>query len=319
MSRGRIVVAGGSGFIGREILRQAKEAGWTTVALSRRNQSIPFADEVVVWSGRPGDPVATDRLREALEGAEGVINLSGRPVMGRWTPTVMQEILNSRVESTRAIGEAILACQNPPKSWVNASAVGWYGDTRDREVSEGAPAADDFLGRVCQAWEAAQTGFDLPGTVLSRVRVGFVLGQGGGAYPMLSKVTKLFAGSALGSGRQHVAWIHVEDVAAMFLWALENRISGPLNGCAPAPATNSELMAAFRRAFGRPFVPPAPEFAVRAMMKVIGLEADLVLGSQRVVPFMPVSLGFRFRWTDLDQTLASLDTESPQAWTTDSA
>ncbi len=305
---GKVVVAGGSGFIGAALVEVLQGSGHETVVLSRSGKG-PRGSRAVVWDGKSVGPWAAE-----LEGAMGVVNLAGHPVMDRWTPAVMEKIRSSRVETTRAIGEAIASCQTPPTAWVNASAVGYYGDTGAAEVSEASPAAMGFLGDVCRQWEAAVDSAVAPNTRKVKVRIGFVLGRGGGALPLLSTVTKAFLGGPLGSGRQYVPWIHVKDLARIIVWALTEDVHGAINGTAPRPVTNADLMAGLRAAFGRPPVPAAPEPLVRLMLQAQGLPADVVLGGTRAVPAIPLGLGFQFEFETLAQALADLIDDAPRAW-----
>jgi uncharacterized protein len=298
----RVVVAGGSGFIGKAILSLLKSRGYETVVLSRGGKPVPGADRVANWNGKDqGD------WTKELDGAYGVINLVGESIMTLFTPEAKRALRDSRVHSTHALAQAIAAVKNPPQAWVNASAMGFYGDTGDRMLAESAPKGKGFLPDLCEEWEKAMEVPPTPGVRKSKIRVGMVLGRGGGAFQQLSLVTKAFAGSALGDGRQWVSWIHLDDLAEMFLWALENdEVSGILNGGSPTPVTNSEFMAAFREAFGRPPVPPAPAFMVRLVAPLMKVEGDLLLSSQRMLPVMPLAKGFKFRHTGIRGTLESL-------------
>lgn len=297
----KAVVAGGSGFVGKAVLEQFKKEGWETVVLSRSVKPVPGADRVVVWDAASGGPWEAE-----VSGAGAVVNLTGESVMTRFTLEAKRKILSSRVDSTRAIAAAIASASVTPSAWVNASAIGFYGDGQDRELCEASPRGSGFLAETCEAWEKAFFAPDLPGVRRAAIRVGIVLGRGGGAFEQLSRVTKMFAGGALGTGRQYMSWIHLDDIARMFVWASQNPVSGVFNGTAPAPVTNAEMMSAFRGVYGRPPIPPAPAFMVRLMAGAMNLEPDVILEGARVLPRMPLAHGFEFLHPSLGKALDGL-------------
>jgi hypothetical protein len=305
----RAVVAGGSGFIGAELLKQLKTGGYETVVLSRSSKSVESADRVAVW-----DAESVGDWAKELEGADAVFNLAGSSILSKWTPEQKQRILDSRVNSTEAIGKAIQQCQVAPKAWLNGSAVGYYGNTGDHEVSEGSAPGDDFLARVCKKWEKAIDRFDLPETRQSKVRIGFVLGENGGAMKALLPLTKAFLGGAVGSGRQFVPWIHIEDLARLMVWTAESDIEGAVNGVAPNPVRNADFMARLRSHAGRPPAPPAPMFMLRLAEKLGGPPAEVVASGQRAVPFIPLGRGFVFKYPELDDALSEIVNDVPVAW-----
>jgi len=253
----------------------------------------------IEWDGKSVGP-----WRERIGGRDTVlINLAGSPISVKWTPENRRKILDSRLEPTRAIGEAISSLNDPPRLWINASAVGYYGDRGDDFLTESAQPGTGFLADVCRQWEscaeeAAETRLCLP-------RIGVVLASDGGALPVLAKLTKAFLGGAAGSGRQYMPWIHIDDLAKAFLHIVDEGIEGPVNLVAPEPARNSEFMAALRARFHRPFSPPIPAFAMRAVGSLIGPDASLVLDSVRAVPQALTDHGFRFKYGDLKTALAN--------------
>jgi len=296
------VIAGASGFIGQALLEEFRARGWRTVAVSR-TASVPGADVTVSWIDSPGSPLA-----ETLAQSQAMINLTGRSIMTRFTPQAMEEIRSSRVESTERLARlcAVLGDKAPPV-WVNASAVGIYGDRGSRILTEASSGGEGFLPDSCAAWESACLNTDLPQVRRAALRIGIVLGKGGGAFEQLAKVTKMMAGGALGDGSQYMSWIHLDDLVRMILWIVETEgVCGPINGTAPNPVTNSQMMAAFREAFGRPFVPPAPAFFLRKVMPLMNLEPSLLLEGQRVVPEIALARGFKFRFERLDRALQDL-------------
>lgn len=297
MSRRRVVIAGGSGFIGHALLQELQE-DYEVVILSRSGKPIEGAT-VETWDGK----TLGDWARN-LDGAEAVINLAGEPVTLRWTEENKKKILESRTESTAVIGKAVRGCVVPPKVWINGSAVGYYGDTGDREVDETSPAGEGFLAETCLAWERAQEEVETPQTRKVRIRIGFVLGKEGGALPELWKITRRFLGGSQGSGQQWVPWIHISDLAGIFRWVIENEVSGPVNGVGPSPVRNKELMAEIRRAAHRPWSPPAPAFALNLVGAIIGVQTDVTLVSQRVVSKTLKEGGFEYRFPTLQETIA---------------
>jgi uncharacterized protein (TIGR01777 family) len=190
---------------------------------------------------------------EELAGAAAVINLTGRSIDCRHTPEHLREIISSRVNSVRAIATAVRQLPKPPRVWVQASATGFYGDTGDRACDEQAPAGHDLLADVCRQWEGAFDRRDLLATRLVTLRIGFVLGLGGGALPVLSRLTKFFLGGAAGGGSQFMSWIHLQDLARVFSEAMaHDDWQGIYNATAPNPVTNAEFMRVLRQVMRRP-------------------------------------------------------------------
>jgi uncharacterized protein len=293
-----VVIAGGSGFIGRSCQALFIQAGYRVVVLTRKLSPNAKTEEVI-WDGKTvGD------WAKSLEGATAVINLAGRPIATKFTPQAKAEILESRVDATKTIGDAIQSCLNKP-FWLNASAIGFYGDRADALLEEKSAPGTGFLAETCQAWEDACLNHPAEAK-RAVVRVGVVLGRGEGVLLPLVKLTRFFLGGAVGSGRQFLSWVHVQDLARMILWIIESEREGVYNGVAPNPATNGEFMATLRRFFGRPWSPPVPAFVLRLIGKTVGPEAELVLASQRVLPTRSVSEGFSFDYPDLEPAIKSI-------------
>ncbi len=297
MSDRHVVIAGGSGFIGGALVVQLAASGYRCTVLSRSGRAVAGA----MW-----DTVSADALVPLIEGAEAVVNLVGEPIVQRWTEETKRRIVDSRVNSTRAVGDAIAKCSNPPKAWLNASGVGYYGDAGDRPLSEASPPGADFPGRVAQLWEGACLGAVTPRTRKAVVRIGFVLGRGGGALKPLVALTKAFMGSAIGTGQQYVSWIHLTDLARLYQFLIEHDVHGPVNATAPSPVRQGELMAALRRHLGRPPVPPVPAPVFEMISRVQGVEPELVLRGQRALPIAAQFHGFDYLFPTLDRALADL-------------
>ena len=302
MSAKRIVIAGGSGFIGTALTSAFGERGCEVIVLTRRSRARRDLVREVVWDGEhPGD------WMHFLDGADAVINLTGKNINCPHTPENLGEIIASRVNSVNAIAAAIGKVEKPPHAWVQASATGFYGDTGNITCDESAPAGNDALANVCRQWEAACAAADVPQTRKVTLRIGFVLGRAGGALPVLSKLTKCFLGGAAGSGRQYISWIHLADLVQMFVSAVENeKLSGIFNAVAPGAVTNAEFMRKLRRRLDRPWSPPAPVFAVRIGSRLMGSEASLALVSQRCMPKKLLEAGFEFQFPQLRAALENL-------------
>lgn len=292
---GRIIVAGGSGFIGRALVKELKSAGYNPQVLGRGKS----AD--IQWDARTLGPWS-----EHISGAAAVINLVGENVAQPWTPDTKRRIVESRVDATRVLRQAIEQAQNPPASWVQGSAVGFYGDRGDEiltENSEPGPA-DQFLVDTCLKWEPEASSATLVNTQVSLIRTGFVIGNDGGAFPLLAKLTRSFLGGAVGSGKQWVPWIHVQDIARLMVWAIGRE--GPFNGVAPNPVTNADMMATLRKVSGRPWSPPAPSFGLSLFKALGGPEPTVALVSSRVQPMRALKEGFQFHFNDLESAVKDL-------------
>jgi len=276
----RIVIAGGTGFLGRPLVAAFAADGHSASALPRGST-------------------------DGVDGADVVINLAGESIAGhRWSREHKQRVIESRVSTTRLLVEAIRSATRPPRVFVSGSAVGYYGPHADEVITESAPPGGDFLARVCRAWEAeAIRAIDRTRLVL--VRTGLVLERDGGALPQMLPPFWFGAGGQVGSGRQYWPWIHRGDWIALVRWAIGNdAVDGPLNATAPTPVTNKAFASALGRAMHRPAFMPAPAFALRLLL---GEMADaLLLTGQRAVPDKAVRLGFRFRYEKIDAALAAL-------------
>ena len=294
----RIIVAGGSGFLGRALVDACRSGGHEVTVLTRR----PRGAGDVQWA-----PTArSGAIVDVLEHADAVVNLAGEGIADRrWTDERKTAILESRVTPTRTLADAILACSSPPAVFLSASGVGFYG-ARDGELkTENSPQGDDFLAKVCSTWEAEATRA-ATATRVVLLRTGLVLARNGGALPRMALPFHFFVGGRIGSGRQYMSWIHIDDWVAMVRWALQvDRVSGPLNVTAPSPVTNSEFSRALARSMRRPALLPVPSFALHL---VLGAEmADtLLLGGQRAVPQKAQDLGCRYRYTTADAALDAI-------------
>ncbi|HTJ32203.1 MAG TPA: TIGR01777 family oxidoreductase [Dactylosporangium sp.] len=288
----QILISGASGFLGRRLVRHLREAGHGVTPLVRR----PPRPGEVRW-----DPTAGVLDASVVAKADAVINLSGAGVGDkRWTAQYKKVLLDSRVDTTHTIARAIAAAETRPRVLLNASAVGYYGDTGDREVDESSPAGEGFLADLCKVWEAATHPAEDAGTRVALLRTGFPLDREGGLLKPLYLQFRLFAGGRMGSGRQYLPWISVPDWLDAVTFVLERQISGPVNLTGPEPVTNAEFSAALARAMHRPNLLPVPSIALRVAAGEFGREA---LASQRVLPAVLVREGFTFAHRTVDEAL----------------
>jgi uncharacterized protein (TIGR01777 family) len=298
----RIILAGGSGFVGQALVPVLVAKNYNVVVLGRSMGHREDRIDYLQWDGKTVDDWAG-----AIEGAEAIVNLTGRNINCRHTPENRREIIRSRVDSVHVLGEAIANCAVPPKVFVQTSGVGYYGDTGDRVADEDARRGNDFTAEVCRQWEGAFDALDLPATRKIVLRLGVVLGRAGGALPVLEKLTRWFLGGAVGNGGQFISWIHVDDVVQMFGRAIEQSgLTGIFNATAPVPAMNSEFMHELRHALHRPWSPPVPAPIARAGAWLIGSEGELALLSSRCVPRRLLEHGFQFQFPNLRDALANL-------------
>lgn len=298
----RIVIAGGSGFIGRALAKEFHTQGCDVVILTRAPRQRSDAIQEVFWDG-----IHIGEWISVLDGAEALINLTGKNINCPHTPANLRDLTASRVNSVNTLAEAGGHVKIPPQVWVQASAVGFYGDTRDRSCDESAPNGTGTLADICYQWENAFSAVKLPQTRKVTLRIGFVLGREGGALPVLASLTRVFLGGAAGNGRQYISWIHLADLVRMFVMAVESeKLSGPFNAVAPGAVTNGEFMRKLRRTYHRPWSPPVPAFAVKLGAKLMGGEPSLALVSQRCVPTKFKAAGFRFQFPELASALHDL-------------
>jgi uncharacterized protein len=298
----RIILAGGSGFVGRALAPVLVAKGYDVVVLGRSPALRKDGVDYLQWDGK-----TVGRWSSAIEGAQAVVNLTGKNINCRHTAENRREIIRSRVDSVRVLGEAIANCATPPKVFVQASGVGYYGDTGDKVADESAPTGSDFPAEVCRQWEGAFDALHLPTTRKVVLRLGVVLGRDGGALPVLEKLTRWFLGGAAGSGRQFISWIHVADLIQMFVSAIERpEFTGAFNATAPAAVTNREFMRELRRALHRPWSPPVPAPFVRAGAWLMGSEGGLALLSSRCAPRRFLEHGFQFQFPTLRDAFANL-------------
>ncbi|GIP49966.1 NAD-dependent epimerase [Paenibacillus sp. J53TS2] len=289
----KVVLAGGTGFVGQAFAQRFKELGAEVKVISRQAPHIPWEDQSAIV--------------QALEGADLLINLAGRSVNCRYTPENRRLILESRTETTRQLGECILACQRPPALWINSSTATIYRHAEDRPMTEeSGEVGSGFSVDVAKAWEEAFFAFDLPTTRRVALRIAIVLDDGGVMGP-LRNLVRFGLGGAQGSGRQQFSWIHMEDLFRIVRFLQEHpELDGVFNASAPHPVTNRELMAGLRRAMGVPIGLPAPSWLLELGARLIRTETELVLKSRWVLPERLQRAGFTFRFDTLGKALQEI-------------
>lgn len=298
----RIVIAGGSGFIGRHLANRFRQRGHDVVILTRTARARGDGVREVAWDGRSFGPWTRE-----LDGAAAVVNLTGKSVNCRHTDKNRREIIASRVVSVRAVSDAIAASAAPVPVWIQACAVGIYGNAGDTLCDENAPHGTDFMAEVCEQWEAAFRAALNPDTRRVVLRFGVALGRDGGALPMLARLARWGLGGTVGSGKQYISWIHIDDLTSVVQRAIDNAtMTGPYNAATHTPATNAAFMRRLRRVVHRPWSPPAPAFAVTIGSYILGTEPSIALHGQRCMPRRLDEEGFAFAHEDLGETLTSL-------------
>lgn len=302
MNSKRIVIAGGSGFIGGALVKELLAREYEVIVLARKPRNRSDNVKEVAWDGKNSGGWV-----QFLDGAAAIVNLTGKNINCPHTPENVRELTASRVNSVLAVASGVSQVAQPPRVWVQASAVGFYGDQKENTCDENSPAGNGTLAEICRQWENAFTSSIAPNTRKILLRIGFVLGHDGGALPVLAKLTKWFLGGTAGTGKQYISWIHISDLTQMFVDAIEQEnLSGTFNVVAPAPVTNQEFMRVLRRALHRPWSPPAPELAVKLGARLMKSEPSLALEGCRVVPKRFLDAGFRFQFPDLPAALKDL-------------
>lgn len=292
-----IVIAGGSGFLGRRLVKHLEAEGHRAVVLSRNAR-----DGAIQWNpdGSPGS------LPKHLDGIDAVVNLAGEALPDkRWTAERKEALRSSRVLATRTLVRAIATCAHPPRVFVSGSAIGYYGPRGDEPVTESTEPGSDFLARLCVDWEQEARIAESPRTRLVLVRTGLALAKDGGALQKMLLPFKLGLGATLGSGEQFMPWIHVDDWTAMVAWLIQDeRAVGAFNATAPMPVTNRVFTRTLGQVLRRPAVFQAPAFVLRA---ALGEMSTMLLTGQRVLPAHAEHLGFRLTHRTLEPALRSLN------------
>jgi uncharacterized protein (TIGR01777 family) len=298
----RFFLIGGTGFVGIPLIRHLLKSGHTVTALARsasKAENLPPGTLPIL-----GDPMETGSWQERAAESDVIVNMVGKPIMTRWTGKAREEIMSSRIRSTRMAVEAIPRDRASGMTLINANAVGYYDGAGDTFVAENGPAGKGFLAEVARAWQAEAEDGTKKGARVVIARLGAIVGRGGGVLAQMLPPFQLGIGGRLGSGRQWFSWMHLHDLCrAMLFVAGRQDISGPVNMCSPNPVTNRELTRTLSRILGRPAILPVPGFVLRL---AIGGAAEIALDGQRIVPAVLEKAGFAFDFPTLEETLVDL-------------
>jgi len=296
----RITLTGATGFIGSRLVDRWLKQGHELHVLARRAGKLPQAVHFWEWP----DPVQRDPPPESLEGSDAVVNLAGEPVAQRWNENVKQHIRASRVEGTSRLVKAISQLSRKPTVLINASAVGYYGSRGDEVLTEESAPGQGFLPDVCRDWEQRAQQATALGLRVVCIRIGIVLGIESGALPQMLPPFRFGIGGKLGSGRQWMPWIHIDDIAGLFDFALKTEtVHGPLNACSPNPVTNAEFTRQLGYALHRPTVIPVPEISLKLLF---GEMAQVIFASDRALPKVALASGYQFLFPELSAALTQL-------------
>jgi len=311
MSGRPVILAGGSGFLGTLLAHELTARECPVIILSRRPCPSNGLIQQTGWDGRSLGP-----WTDCLNGAGAVINLTGRSVNCRPTQANRREIIDSRVNSVKILGEAIRRSPQPPYVFVQTGGEAIYGDYGDVSCDENSPPGEGFLVETCRLWEEAFDDLTAPTVRKVLLRIGFVLDPRGGAMRTLARLTKWGLGGSAGNGRQWINWIHSADVVRIFLSSIErDHFQGLYNASGPNPATNNDFMRALRSALRRPWSPPTPAWAVRLGARLMGTDPRLVLTGRRCLPKRLLEQDFQFAFPELPAALVDLLSRRTKAGT----
>lgn len=295
----KILITGGTGLVGKTLARYLSGKGYDVRILSRK---IPLSPEfkTQLWN------IASDYIDQGALDVDHIIHLAGAGVADkRWTKDRKKLLYDSRIESTKFLYKEILKLKNKPKSFICASAIGIYGfDTGEKWVEESSPSGDDFLAKLVLDWEHEADRFNTKGVQTAFIRIGIVLSEQGGALPKLAAPIRYGLGAPIGSGKQYLSWVHINDLCKIFGYAVEGQINGPVNAVAPDPRTNKEFSKTVARTLGRPFwLPNVPAFLLRLFL---GQMSSVITRGNRVSSSKLVSSGFEFDYPELEPALQDL-------------
>lgn len=300
----KIILVGGSGYLGHALAEYFLAQQCAVVTISRKSPTLHQGERFAAWDACSLGPWAQE-----LSGAEAVINLAGRIVDCRYTLKNRAEMMNSRIESTRILGQAIADCSLPPKIWLNASTATIYRNAYDRAQSESTGEfGKGFSVDIAKAWENELFSANTPQTRKVALRAAMVLGPGeGGVWLKLRNIISLGLGGRAGSGKQYFSWIHLQDFLKAIAWIIDHpELSGPINLAAPDPRPNAEFMRLARKALQVKIGLPAPELVVELGAFLLRTETELLLKSRRVVPERLLASGYRFQFSTVENALSEL-------------
>lgn len=299
----KIVIAGGTGFLGKELVHFFEDRNYELVVLTRSENRSNGNIHFLQWDGK-----TMNSWVKSLIGSDIIINLTGKSVDCRYTEENKKEIMRSRVDSTRILQQAISELEVKPKVWINASTATIYRYSLDQLMTEeDEEYGNDFSMTVAKNWEDAFFDTEIPGVRKVALRTSLVIGKSGGVYPVLKRLAKFGLAGKMGSGKQKFAWIHIEDVLAIVDFIIQNNhISGPVNCTSTTSPTNIEFMKALRKSLKVPFGIPQPRFLLKLGALVIGTESELILKSRYVFPKKLIDAGFEFKFEDCKEALDDL-------------
>ncbi|MFB4213819.1 TIGR01777 family oxidoreductase [Shouchella sp. JSM 1781072] len=296
-----IAITGGTGLVGQKLTNFLVEQGHSVTILTRNVSNKQNKENVnyVEWLNPNASPA------DQLEGTDAIVNLAGESIMGRWTKLKKERILSSRLEATTELLSIIKQLKKKPKVLVNGSAMGYYGHSDSRQFTEeDRPANTPFLGDVTQKWEKSASQATELGIRTVYARIGIVLDADGGALPKMLLPYKLYVGGKVGTGKQWMSWIHIDDLIRLFTFAIENeQLSGPLNLTAPHPVRMQQLNRTIAKVTGRPHWIPAPSFAIKT---ALGQMSTLILDGAYIFPRKAIQHGFEFHYDDPEKALQQL-------------
>jgi uncharacterized protein len=294
----RVLITGSRGLIGHALSAFLSDDGHRVFSLTRSKS--PANDREISWNPDTGEIEKDD-----LEGFDAIVHLAGESIVGRWTPQKKARILESRTKGTRLLCESLARLRSRPMVLISASAVGYYGEGGDKVLNETSPAGSLFLSRVAEAWEEATKPLSRRGIRVVNLRIGFVLSRNGGGLAAMLRPFKLGIGGRVGSGRQYLSWIALDDLVRAISHAmLTDTLRGPVNAVAPHPVTNREFTKALGHVLGRPTILPLPAFAARIVLGEMANE--LLLASARIMPNQLLASGFEFQFPELEGALRHL-------------
>ncbi|TDN60610.1 TIGR01777 family oxidoreductase [Scandinavium goeteborgense] len=294
----KILITGGTGLIGRHLIPRLLELGHSVIVVTRSPEKArqQLDASVELWKGL--------NERSTLDGIDAVINLAGEPIADkRWTEEQKQRLCSSRWHITQKLVELFAASTQPPAVLISGSAAGYYGDLGEVVVTEEEPPHNEFTHKLCARWEQIACEAQSEHTRVCLLRTGVVLAPKGGILGKMAPPFKLGLGGPIGTGRQYLAWIHIDDMVNGIIWLLDNDLRGPFNMVSPYPVRNEQFAHALGHVLHRPAVLRAPATAVRLLM---GESSVLVLGGQRALPKRLEESGFGFRWYDLEEALSDV-------------
>ncbi len=307
----RVFVTGGTGLIGRHLVKRLLERGDQPVILSRRADEVRRDRSMRGHQFVQGDPTSSGAWESAVDGCDAVITLAGHGIFTkRWNPSIKRQIRDSRVYATEHVVRAIANAKKRPAVLVQGSAIGYYGIRGDEELTEESNSGSDFMAVVCREWEDAVHPAELLGVRVPIVRTGIVLAKGEGALGVMTPIFKAGGAAPIGSGgtmkpgtgQQWMSWIHLDDIVGIFLFALDNeRAMGPINGTSPNPVRNAEFAKKLASVLHRPCLPVGPPDAV--LNVILGQVAEIVTTGQRVLPTKARELGYHFKYPHLLEAL----------------